>query len=538
MNLSVRFLSETHKNRVVVRAIACSVLLILPSCHLPKLRLAEPGAALPAGFNYGAAGSESSSALVAAVGGAGAVNFTSRAPSSENSAHLGIEEFYKDTPLVRLIQQALAGNRELKMLDEEVQIAGNEILARQGAYLPFVTFGASAEAEKPSRYTRAGAVESNLDILPGRSFPSPLPNYRTAFNLFWELDIWRELRNARDAAAQRYVAASERRNSFVTRLVAEVAENYYRLLALDQRLVTLDQTIAIQEQSLEMAKAKKEAGRGTELPVQRFLAEVSKNQSEKLIVKQEIIEVENRINLLVYRSPEPVERAQTGFFDLDIPLNIGLPAQLLQNRPDIRQAERELAAAGLDVKVARAHFFPSMSIRAGIGFEAFNPRYLFNPEALIYNAAGELVAPLINRKAIRAEYLSANAKQLESVYNYQLVILSAFTEVVNRVSMVENYRKSIEIKRQQLESLEASVDTATKLFQNARVEYIEVLFAQRDLLDARTVVIETKKQQLSAIVNAYQALGGGGSALPIAVLAPPKSHRYWFQRVLLNPSGG
>ena len=131
------------------------------------------------------------------------------------------------------------------------------------------------------------------------------------------------------------------------------------------------------------------------------------------------------------------------------------------------------------------------------------------PEALIYNVAGNLVAPLINRKAIQAEYLSANARQLESVYNYQRVILNAFTEVVNRVSKVENYSKSIEIKKQQLESLEASVDVATKLFQNARVEYMDVLFAQRDLLDARMVLIDTKRQQLSAIVNAYQALGGG-----------------------------
>ena len=189
---------------------------------------------------------------------------------------------------------------------------------------------------------------------------------------------------------------------------------------------------------------------------------------------------------------------------------MGVPAQLLQNRPDIRQAERELEAAGLDVKVARAHFYPRVDITAGVGYQAFNPQYLFlTPESLIGNVAGNLVVPLINKKAIKAEYLSANAKQLQSVYNYQRVILNAFTEVINRVSKVENYRKSIEIKKQQLESLQASVDIASKLFQNARAEYVEVLLAQRDLMEARMVLIETKKEQLSAIVNAYQALGGG-----------------------------
>ena len=128
---------------------------------------------------------------------------------------------------------------------------------------------------------------------------------------------------------------------------------------------------------------------------------------------------------------------------------------------------------------------------------------------MIANVAGNLLVPLINKKAIKAEYRSANARQLQSVYNYQRVILNAFAEVINRLSKVENYRKSIEIKKQQLESLDASVEAASRLFQSARADYVDVLFAQRDLNDARTVLVETKQQQLSAIVNTYQALGGG-----------------------------
>src|SRR5262249_8120385 len=157
-----------------------------------------------------------------------------------------------------------------------------------------------------------------LEYLPGNHFPDPLPDFLLGLNFFWELDIWRELRNARDAAAQRYLAASERRNYFVTRLVAEVAENYYGLLALDPRLATLDKIIQLQEQSLKLAIARKEAARGTELAVQRFQAEVRKNQSEKLLVKQEIVQLENRINFLANRFPQPVERISTGFLDLTI----------------------------------------------------------------------------------------------------------------------------------------------------------------------------------------------------------------------------
>lgn len=321
----------------------------------------------------------------------------------------------------------------------------------------------------------------------------------------------------------RYLATAEGRNYVVTRLVADVAENYYRLLALDNRLKNLNETIEIQEQALKIAKARKEAGRDTQLAVQRFQAEVRKNQAEKLIVKQDIIEAENRINFLAGRFPQPVERATVDFVNLNLrALNVGVPSQLLLYRPDIRQAERELEATGLEVKVARAEFFPSLVINGGVGYEAFNPKYLFRPDALMANVAGGLVAPLVNRTAITTLYGTANARQLQAVYNYQRVVLNAFTEVVNRVSLVENYRKSIEIKRQQLEALESSVDIATKLFQRGRAEYSDVLFAQRDLLEARLTLIATKRQQLQAVVNAYQALGGGGNLLPIFDGVPPQ----------------
>lgn len=485
MNLSVRFSSAKHKKQVIARVIACGMLLVLPSCQIPKLRQAQPVPSLPASFN-GAA-------------------------SPESSARIGVDEFYNDPTLSGLIHQALANNRELLALNEEVQIARNEVLSRRGAYLPLIGVRAGGGMDQYSRLTLEGASRQDDPYFHNKFLPNPLPNTMLGLNLFWQLDIWRELRNARDAAIQRYHAATERRNYFVTRLVAEIAENYYGLMALDKRLENLDIIIAIQERSLEIAKARLAAARGNELAVQRFQAEVRKNQSERMIVRQEVVETENRINFRLNRFPQPVERESAKFLDLTLNApNVGVPSQLLLNRPDIRQAERELAAAGLDVKVARAHFFPRLDITGSVGYEAFNPKYLFmTPAALVGSAAADLTAPLINKAAIKADYLSANARQLESVYNYQRIVLNAFTEVVNRLSMVENYRKSIEIKRQQLQSLELAVDLANKLFQTARTEYIDVLFSQRDLLDARMVLIETKRQQLSAVVNAYQALGGG-----------------------------
>jgi NodT family efflux transporter outer membrane factor (OMF) lipoprotein len=492
MKRSMRAVNAKQQKRVLARVIACAALMVLPSCQIPKLRVAEPPPGLPPTFNG--------------------------ATSPNNSAQLRVEEFYNDPVLQQLFCQALATNRELKVLEEEVQVARSAILSRRGAFLPVAGFRANAGVDKPSFFTPEGAAERQLLDPFGNHFPDPMGNFLAGFNFFMPLDIWRELRNARDAARQRYFSAIERRNYFVTRMVADIAENYYGLLALDQRLEILDQTIVLQQQSLEIARARFAAGRGNELAVQRFQAEVRKNQSEKQAVRQEIVEAENRINFLAGRFPQHVDRTSAGFLGLNIQaLGVGVPAQLLLNRSDIRQAERELEAAGLDVMVARAHFFPRLEITAGIGYQAFNPKYLFNPDALIANLAGELTAPVLNKAAIQAEYLAANARQLESVYNYQRVVLNAYTEVINRLAAAENYRRSIEVKRQQLQALEASVDIATKLFQNprlgenARVDYMDVLFAQRDLLDARVVLIDTKRRQLAAIVNAYQALGGGYS---------------------------
>ncbi|HEX4131725.1 MAG TPA: TolC family protein [Pirellulales bacterium] len=470
---------------------------------IPKLRPPSPGNSEPQNYNL-------------------PQNFNGTAPA-ENTGELSTTEFFNDPTLASLINQALVGNQQLKILNEDIAIANNEIWRRMGAYLPFVSLGAGASLTKYSANTIEGA-DNLQDITPqGGPFPSPYPDFMVAADVSWQIDIWRQLRNARDAQRLRYLGTTDGRNYTLTRLVAEIAENYYRLMSLDKRLENLDLIIRLQEQSLEIAQARKIAARGTELAVQRFIAEVRKNQSEKLIIYQDIIETENRINFLCGRYPQPVERVSAGFLNLQLhAIAVGLPAQLLQNRPDIRQAERELEAAGLDIRVARANFFPKPIISAGVGWEAFNPKYLFiTPESLIYNVAGDLVAPLVNKRAIQADFMNANARQLQALYEYQRVILNAFTEVVNRVNKVQNYSISIAIKRQQVTALETSVEVASNLFQNARIEYIDVLFAQRDLFDARRVLIDTKNEQLSAIVNAYQALGGGWQVSPGQPVLPP-----------------
>ena len=421
------------------------------------------------------------------------------------------KSLFTDPYLIALIDTALVHNQELNILLQEINIANNEVRARKGEYLPFVDVQAGGGMDKVGRYTRDGVVEANHEIKEGKEFPEPLSDVMLGAFASWELDVWKKLRNAKKSAVFNYLSSVEGKNFMVTQMVAEIANSYFELLALDNQLEILNQNIEIQTNALQVVKMQKEAAKVTELAVKRFEAEVAKNKSMLYEIHQLITEEENRINFLVGRFPQPILRNSGAFQNL-IPTQIeaGLPSQLLANRPDIRQAELDLEAAKLDVKVAKANFYPQFRITAGLGFQAFNPRYLVTtPESLIYSLAGDLVAPLINRNAIKANYNSATSKQVQAVYNYERSILNGYLEVANQLAMISNLEQSYALKSQQVEALTSSISISNNLFRSARADYMEVLLTQRDALEARLDLIETKRDQLHALVNVYQALGGG-----------------------------
>jgi NodT family efflux transporter outer membrane factor (OMF) lipoprotein len=394
---------------------------------------------------------------------------------------------------------------------QEINVARNEVRIRKGEYLPFLDLEAGGGVEKAGRYTRNGAVEDNLEIKPGKEFPEPLPDFMVAAKLSWQVDVWKKLRNAKKSAMMRYLATTEGKNFLVTRLISEIANSYYELMALDNQLDILKRTIDIQTNALEIVKLQKQTAKVTELAVKRFEAEVLKNQSRQYFIAQQIVETENRINFLVGRFPQTVQRNSQRFNEL-MPaiIQTGIPSQLLENRTDIRQAELELAAAKLDVKAAKANFYPAVNIDAAIGVQAFNAAYLVTKSSsLLYTVAGSLLQPVVNRNAIKAMYYTANSKQIQAVYDYEQTILTAYIEVANQMANISNLDRSYNLQAQQVQALTQSTDISIQLFKSARADYMEVLLTQRDALESKFELIETKKQQLNAVVNMYQALGGG-----------------------------
>jgi multidrug efflux system outer membrane protein len=430
---------------------------------------------------------------------------------SANTSALPWRQFFTDKYLTSLIDTALQHNQELLTTFQEIEIARNDIRFRQGPLLPTVGARAGIGVEKVGRYTSQGAGDASTEITPGKSVPENLMDYTVAAYANWEVDIWKKLHNAKKAAVTRYLSTIEGKNFVLTNLIAEVANAYYELLALDNQLAIVRQNIELQKNALEIVKIQKEAARVTELAVQKFQAEVLNTQSLEFDMLQKIKETENRINFLLGRYPQDIPRDKSNLLSvLPSAFSAGIPSQLLTNRPDIKQAELDLAAAKLDVKVARAEFYPSFGISASIGFQAFNPSYLVKfPESLLYTLAGDLAGPLINKNAIKAEFFNANARQLQAIYNYERTILNAYLEVSTQLANINNLEKSYALKSQQVDALNRSIDISNDLFKAARADYLEVLMTQRDALESKLELIETKKEQLNAVVNVYRELGGG-----------------------------
>jgi NodT family efflux transporter outer membrane factor (OMF) lipoprotein len=427
-----------------------------------------------------------------------------------NTGRLTWRAYFKDQHLIALIDTALKNNQELNITLQEIEIGKNEVKARTGEYLPFVNIVAGAGMDKEGRYTRHGAVDETLDIKEETPFPEPLPDYMFGAFASWEVDIWKKLRNSKKAAVAEYLATVEGKHFMVTNLIAEIADAYYELVTLDNLLDLIEQNVDIQTHVLQTVKLQKEAARVTQLAVNRFEAQLLNTKNLQYDLHQKITEAENRIHFLTGKFPSGILRDSQAFntvvFDA---VYAGLPAQLLENRPDIRQSELELMASKLDVKVAKARFYPSLSISAGIGYQAFSPSYLVKPESLLYSLGGELLAPLINRNAIKATYNTANAKQIQAVYEYERTILNAYIEVVNSLSRIDNYAKSYETKSKEVAILSNSITISNTLFRSARADYMEVLLTQREALDSKIELLEIKMKQMHAKVAMYKALGGG-----------------------------
>lgn len=433
----------------------------------------------------------------------------SHSKDSNSAAKLKWRNYFNDPNLIALIDTALENNQELNITMQEISVALNEVKARKGAYLPSGAAALGMGLDKAGKYTWDGLAEEDLKNNPGDS-PKHIGDFTVSAVFSWELDIWNKLRTEKKAAVARYLASVEGKNFLITNLIDEIANSYFELEALDNQLDIVQQNIEIQESALRIIKLQKEAGRVSQLAVNRFQAQLFNTQNLQYEIFQQIVETENKINVLTGRFPAPIIRNSAAFNSTVFnAISTGIPSQLLENRADIRQAEQVLSANKLDVAAAQTAFYPTVHLSAALGFQAFNPAVWFKPQSILYSLFGDLMTPLINRNTLKAQYFSSRAKQVQAVYAYEQTILKAFVEVTNQLSSIANFTKSYETKSNEVEILTQSITISDNLYKSAKADYMEVLLTQKEALESKMELVEIKKKQLHAEVSIYKALGGG-----------------------------
>ncbi|WP_233268791.1 TolC family protein [Mucilaginibacter lacusdianchii] len=433
---------------------------------------------------------------------------------TNNVATLPISGFFADEYLIKLIDTAFAANPDVLSALQRIEVANANLRYNRLLLLPNVTVNANAGLEKYGDYTMNGVGNYDTNLSPNingdQRIPNPTPDYFLGFRSSWEVDLWGKLRNRKKAAFNRFLASQSGYKMVTTSLTAQIATAYYQLLALDYELRVIRKNIALQNNALEIVKMQKLGGRATELAVQQFLAQLKRTQGLEYQTLQQITETENQLNFLTGRFSRAIPR-DTSINSLKLPsvLKAGVPSQLLLNRPDVREAEFQLHAANADIKAVRAAFFPSLTLSPYVGFNAFSTSLLFNSGSLAYGVLGGLTTPLFNRRLLKADYARTVAEGQQALYGYQKTLLSSFQEVMNSMKSIENYNQMYTHKQQEVQALNNAVSVANDLYLVGRANYLEVITAQRNVLDAELELANTKKNIFIGAINLYRSVGGG-----------------------------
>ncbi|MEI7581425.1 efflux transporter outer membrane subunit [Runella sp.] len=431
-----------------------------------------------------------------------------------NSADIHWKNYFSDTTLTALIDTALNNNIDLRLAMQRIEMGRAQIEQAKGLTLPFVSGIGSVGQRRFGKYTMDGIgnYDTNFsnNISEDQNIPEYLPDFNIGLQSSWEIDIWGKLRTRKEAALARYLATVEGRNFVLTNLIADIALLYYELLAFENELDIIRETITLQDNELAIIKIQKDAGRANELAVKQFEAQVLNSKSFEVEVSQRIVEIENRINFLLGRYPQPIRRNKSRFTTpLPALVRAGIPAELLKNRTDVRQADYELTATKANVYIAKAAFYPSLNITAVLGLQSFNPEFLISPHSIAYNLIGGLTAPLFNKSALKAELKTARAAQVEALYNYQKSILNGYFEVYNQMVLINNLEKLHALKTSEADVLNKSIQTASELFSTGRASYLEVILNRKNALQSKIELIDVRKRQYYSLINIYRALGGG-----------------------------
>jgi NodT family efflux transporter outer membrane factor (OMF) lipoprotein len=456
-------------------------LVLLSACRISK-DIATPVPELPAAFRNAAADT-----------------------SAPSVAELQIPSFFTDTTLLGLVNRALEHNYDMQLALKNIEAASALYRQVKWNYVPDLRLQVSAGSNRPS--------DNSLSGLSASSFlgTTHIEDFNASLGLSWEADIWGKIRNQKKSARAAYIQTQEVRNLVQTEIVSRVAQGYYNLMMLDAQLNVARRYRSLNDSTLRIIQLQYSSGQVTTLAVEQ--AEAQLLASEQLIpqLEQQVVLQENALSLLAGALPAATDRS---VMPQDGPpsglLATGVPSGMVARRPDVRMAELSLDIANARVGIAKANMYPSLSITAGGGVNAFKASNWFNiPASLFGTVAGSVVQPLLNRRLLHTQYKVAKIEREKSVLQFRQSVLYAVGEVSDALVKLEKLDQQYQVATRRVGTLRQATSHANLLFEGGLANYLEVITAQRSVLQSELEVAGLRRDQYLASVDLYRALGGG-----------------------------
>ncbi|WP_301709670.1 TolC family protein, partial [uncultured Duncaniella sp.] len=400
-------------------------------------------------------------------------------------AAMSWRELFTDEYLSAWIDSGLNSNTDLRIAALKVEEARATLSASRLAFLPSVSMGADGSVGSGS--------SDRFSIGPSAS---------------WEIDAFGKQRNLKMGAEASWFASQAYRQAVQSQLVATIADGYYTLLMLDEQLSISERTLTTWDENIRVLQALKRAGRTNEAAVLQARANRMRVESSTLTLRNQIAEQENAIRSLLLDPDADMARGSLREQSFPESLSAGIPIDLLSNRPDVREAEYRLQKSFYDINVARAAFYPSITLSGNAGWTTSSGS-VGNPSSWIANALGSVVVPIFNRGTNKANLDIARARYEENLLDFQQKLLDAGMEVNNALIAWQTANGRLALDRKQIVALKGAVHNTRLLMRNTTTNYLEVLTAQQRLLEAELSEASDRFDVIRSVISLYHALGGG-----------------------------
>lgn len=412
------------------------------------------------------------------------------ASDTANMGNLPWKELFRDAQLQALIEQGLEKNVDMQTAILRVEEAKVMLTSAKLSYLPSINLAPQ------------GTI-TTMDHSPNaKAYSLPL-------SASWEIDLFGKVLNAKRGAKAALMQSEAYEQAVRSQLIANIANTYYTLLMLDKQVSITEQTCDIWKENVRTMEAMKEAGMTTEAAVVQSKATYHQVEASLADLRRQVRETENAMSVMLAQAPQRIERSTLEEQVMPNNLEAGIPLQLLANRPDVKMAEMTLASAYYTTNQARSAFYPSLSIGGTVGWTNGSGMSVANPGQLLLQALGSLAQPIFNQGKLIANLKVSKKEEEIAKMNYQQAILNAGQEVSNALFLYETASKKIEQDQAQVMELNKAVEYTQSLFQSGQSTYLEILTAQQSLLSAQLNEVSDTFQRMQAVINLYEALGGG-----------------------------